>query len=362
MEKSLFSETSVSQLEFTTPQTKLPAPPSELPRPPATAQWPKEILKSAIVENLLSQNEDLMARLKVSLRRLNFVENENAVVRAENDQLRASQISTQESREIWLEKEQNWKAKGNTLEEQNLILKEKTRVLEANVQRLEKYHNQVRTHIKPRLVELKEYANQMEAKVESMTDESHRREALISDLRNQIVEVSKNARYQVEQNELRVHELIDSYEKSLKQTQKTLETLKERNEHLEPLVARTQRAEARADQFENELIEFKRHREERERTFETSTRAWHEKVQTYTNENTRLNLENEDLKAKVMGDYEQIQKLEQTRLDQQQQLESLRFLHNNKLEECERLKMALATLERLNVELSTRLNQTTRES
>src|SRR4051812_21731739 len=51
-------------------QEYIPVPlPTQVPTPPNLSQLPSEVLHSGTVETLIAHNEDLIARLKVNLRR-----------------------------------------------------------------------------------------------------------------------------------------------------------------------------------------------------------------------------------------------------------------------------------------------------
>ena len=79
--------------------------PDEMPSAYNYSHLPKEILKSSSVENLISQNEDLMTRLKVALRRLALFENENQKLSDEAQRARLSQTAVADQVLIYKEKE-----------------------------------------------------------------------------------------------------------------------------------------------------------------------------------------------------------------------------------------------------------------
>jgi predicted RNase H-like nuclease (RuvC/YqgF family) len=74
-------------------------------------------------------------------------------------------------------------------------------------------------------------------------------------------------------------------------------------------------------------------------------------------QNQKLGVEHADLQIRVVEDQETIQKLEKENRQYFEQLESLRFMWNAKNEENEKLKAAASALERLNLELSQKLNE-----
>lgn len=338
--------------------------PDEVPLPPDTRHLPREILKSATVENLISQNEDLMARLKVALRRLNVIETENQKLNETAAESKKWATVAQDQALVLREKDSAWKEKTKSIEVQAEFLKEKIQALEARLKkagldldRYRKYHDRIRTHVKPHLVELREYARGLEEKSAGQQADIEKREAQVRDLRLQITEIAKNSRYQVEQAELRVHEMIASYEETFTRQRAELESAKQTALELQDKAMRLPRAEQRRDELENEVVELRRNREELIGRFENESRRLVERTEVLASENVRVKLENEDLQGKVMSDYERIRELERQTLDQQSQLDSLRFLYTSRTDEIEKMRIAMAALERLNVDLSARVQE-----
>lgn len=367
---STFGHSPVGHLEFENEGTEvrdgvrgIPLP-DELPMPPDVRHLPKDILKSATVENLLAQNEDLMARLKVSLRRLSVLELDNQKLATAADEARRRLSVAEDQSLILREKDSAWKEKAEQLHTHNDVLKEKVAALndrlkasEHEIQRHRKFHDRVRAQVKPHLHQLKEYARSLEQNLKESEAAGARREAQIRDLREQIGEVAKNSRYQVEQAEARVHEVIDSYEKTLTSVTEELELAKNVIRDLETKAVRMRTAEARCDLLENENVELRRSKDELTERFTGETQRLMTKAEELNRENARLKIENEDMRAKLLSDYDRLRELEKSSLDQQAQLESLRFMYANKSEENERLKLALASFEKLNIDLSQKIQE-----
>lgn len=365
MDANPFGKATINHYDFEAEHSLRAIPlPDELPPPPELRHLPKDILKSATVENLISQNEDLMARLKVALRRLSSIENENQKLLQAAEESKKWASVAQDQALVLREKDSIWKEKTKDIETQAELLKEKVAALEnrlktaANdIARYRKYHDRVRTQVKPHLVELREYARGLEEKVAAQQDELAKREAQIRDLRDQIITVTKNSRYQVEQAETRVHEMIESYENTLKTSREDIQLARETIADLETKALRLPRAEQRRDELENEVVELRRNREELLSRFESECRRLVQQTESLTGENVRVKLENEDLQQKVMSDYEHLRDLERQNQDQKAQLDSLRFLYTSRTDENEKLKLAMTALERLNVDLSARVQE-----
>lgn len=80
--------------------------PSQIPEPPDLSKVPLSVLHSATVEALLSQTEDLMARLKVQIRRNAVLERRALDFEDKSQQLEKQMQTLQQQNEVLIEKEQ----------------------------------------------------------------------------------------------------------------------------------------------------------------------------------------------------------------------------------------------------------------
>ena len=92
--------------------------PDQLPAKPQLSHIPSEILKSSTIETLISQNEDLMSRLKITIRRLQLLENENQELGQEILQTKKAYNAMKDQLSIEEDKDQNWKDKIRQLEQE----------------------------------------------------------------------------------------------------------------------------------------------------------------------------------------------------------------------------------------------------
>lgn len=365
METGVFDRSPINSLEFETDAGVRAVPlPDQLPPPPNLSHLSKDILKSAAVENLLAQNEELMARLKVALRRLSTLENENQKIDRAAQEMRQRLTIAEDRTLVLREKDQVWKERAEDIARKAEVLQEKIRILEekqqdaeAEITRHRKYHDRIKTQVKPHLMQLKEYARGLESRIQDLEGEIGRRESQVRELRGQIVEVVKNSRIQVESTEVRLHEAVESYEKTTSAQREELEIARANIADLEAKALRMRRAEQRCDELENEAVELRRTKDELSNRFETECRRLMERSEELSREGVRLKIENEDLRVKALSDYDRLRELEKQNLDQQSQLESLRYLYNQRSEENDRLKLALGSLEKLNVDLSARIQE-----
>lgn len=368
METDSFQTAKLGHLDFDSTREQqsvgqIPLP-DEMPRQNDFSHLPKEILKSSTVENLISQNEDLMARLKVTLRRLSLLETENQRFSEEANKARLSQSSVTDQILVWREKDNIWRQKVDQLEREKEVQGEKVRALSEKVRNMTtelarhaKYHERIKTQVKPYISQLKEYSRTQDLRLQELEGDYAHKEALLRDLRHQIIEVTKNSRYQVEASEKKAQEMVQFYEEQIERMNKELAMLHQTQEELEVKSIKLHSALERQDSLENEVVTLRRTKEEIKDRLEKEIERQQERISELSRQNQKLGVEHADLQIRVVEDQEKIQKLEKDSYQTQEQLESLRYMWTAKNEENEKLKVAAAALERLNLELSQKLNE-----
>ncbi|WP_347356255.1 hypothetical protein [Bdellovibrio sp.] len=368
METDSFQTAKLGHLDFDSTREQqsvgqIPLP-DEMPRQNDFSHLPKEILKSSTVENLISQNEDLMARLKVTLRRLSLLETENQRFSEEANKARLSQSSVTDQILVWREKDNIWRQKVDQLEREKEVQGEKVRALTEKVRNMTtelarhaKYHERIKTQVKPYISQLKEYSRTQDLRLQELEGDYAHKEALLRDLRHQIIEVTKNSRYQVEASEKKAQEMVQFYEEQIERMNKELAMLHQTQEELEVKSIKLHSALERQDSLENEVVTLRRTKEEIKDRLEKEIERQQERISELSRQNQKLGVEHADLQIRVVEDQEKIQKLEKDSYQTQEQLESLRYMWTAKNEENEKLKVAAAALERLNLELSQKLNE-----
>jgi chromosome segregation ATPase len=361
-----FQTSILAHLDFQTDHTvasHLPLP-DELPRRADLSNIPKDILKSSTVENLISQNEDLMARLKVALRRLSLMENENQRMTEETGKARLAQSSITDQILVWKEKDNLWRQKIDQLEKEKAIHTEKMRAMTAKVEsmvadldRHHKYHEKIKVQVKPYIAQLKEYSKTQAIKNDEQQRALENKEALLRDLRHQIVELTKNSRYQAETQDKKFQEMMHFYETQLNNLNEEVTEMRSQQEHLETKALKLHSALEKQDALENELVALRRNKEELRAHLDGQIESLQERMSELTRHNQKLGMEHADLQIRVTSDADAIKTLEKENRQYIEQLEGLRYMWTAKNEETEKLKVALQSLERLNLELSQKINE-----
>lgn len=366
METESFKSAKLGHLDFkqeSTSVTGIPLP-DELPKRMDLSHLPKDILKSSTIENLISQNEDLMARLKVSLRRMSILETENQRLTEEANKARLSQTSISDQLLVLKEKDGMWKQKIDQLEKEKEIQGEKVKAYQqrmeytsAELARYIKYHDRIKNQVKPYISQLKEYSKTQEIKIREIEGSLANKEAQLRDLRHQMIEVTKNSRYQVEASEKKAHEMIQFYEQQIEGLQREVQILHKVQEELEIKSIKLHAALERQDILENEVVTLRRSKDELVARFDREIQNQQERMSELIRQNQKLGVEHADLQVRVVEDSETIKKIQKENFQLTEQLESLRFMWNAKNDEHEKLKSAASALERLNLELSQKLNE-----
>jgi len=338
--------------------------PDEMPATFNYSHLPKEILKSSSVESLISQNEDLATRLKVALRRLALLENENQKLSEEAGRARLSQTAVADQILIYKEKDNMWKQKLQHAEKEKDIQLEKALALQTRVEKLSaesdryhKYHDRIKTQVKPYIHQLKEYSRGLEEKTQQLTQQSSRQEAQLADLRYQIMEVTKVSRQQIEIHEKKSQEMVHFYEAQIESQKNELQNMDLLNKEYEVKAIKLNKALEKQDELENQVVEIMRSKEEIKARLEQEVLRLQDKANELHRSNKRLEIEHADLQELALSNEAQIKTLQKEKQDLAEQLDSLRYMWNAKVEETEKLKTAIQSLERLNVDLSQKVNE-----
>ncbi len=357
----------LDNLDFITEHNKeirnIPLP-DEMPRRHDLSHIPKDILKSATVENLISQNEDLMGRLKVALRRLSSLELENQKFNEEANRARLSQTASADQLLVLKEKDQMWKARIDQYEKDKDVYTEKFRLLHeklmrtsAELDRHHKYHERIKHQVKPYIAQLKDYSKAQEDKCTGLVKDLEQREAQLRDLRHQMIELTKNSRIQIEHAERKNFEMTHFYETQIEKLTTENQEIKQHQLDLEDKAMRLNKALGRQDELENELVEMTRSKDDLRNRLEKDGLRLQERNNELSRHNHKLGIEHADLQVRVLGDQEKISKFEKETAQLHDQLESLRYMWTAKNEECEKLHGGMSSLEKLNLELSQRINE-----
>lgn len=326
---------------------------------------PLEIKRSATVEALMAQNDDLIARLKVNLRRLTLLENENDRVRQIHRVLENKNIALSDQQRIFEEKEKLWRNKERTLE--SVVNDFKTRLpeyenLSEKLDRYKKYHERIKTQVKPFIHQLKAYADSLMGEIQKLNAEVSDREATIEKLKFDQASMLSEIEKQRHQAESRQELLVVHFER---QKQESLLQIREQQLQIGRLEERAQAYDvmrSREDELSNVIVALRRQKMDNDREASEKHNVQLAELTQIRSELSALREATQDQARKM-----DVSKSERARLESQsqqleEQLGSLRYLWNSKSDELEKTRASLASMEKLNAELSRQLTSLRRDS
>jgi chromosome segregation ATPase len=148
-----------------------------------TSVTPTEVTladSSVALETLIRQNQDLTAQLTVALRRLHSNEQAAKKISLAMRQSQTEVVKLQDLNLVLREKEKLANTRAQQLDAE--LAKVKSRFpdlekMEDKILRMERYQERVRTHVKPYIQQLKNYAEALAGQIQELQAELHKKEA-----------------------------------------------------------------------------------------------------------------------------------------------------------------------------------------
>lgn len=353
------TEFQLQELDFREDEVDRVPTPDEIPDHSEThREIPLEIKRSATVEALIGQNDDLVARLKVNLRRLTLLENENDRLRQIHRALEAKNNALTDEKRIFAEKENLWRAKEQKLE--SVVHDFRTRLpeyeqLAEKLDRYKKYHERIKTQVKPFIQQLKAFADSLTVEIQKLNAELADRELTVDQLRQDKAALLGELEKQRHQAESRQELLVAHFERLQQESATHIRELQTQIGRLEERAQSFDEMRAREDELSNLVVALRRQKMDLER----ETTEKHQDLQS------DLGQARGELAAALerIGDLERKAELaggEKARVEShnqqlEEQLGSLRYLWSAKSDELEKTRASLAAMEKLNAELSRQL-------
>ena len=370
MENETFQKLNLSHLDFSpesesnTHKIRKPGP---VPQTQNLINLPP--IGNTSFQTLMAQNEDLVAQLRVTLNRLSSIELLNQQLQENFDAARSQSSAVFDQLLIWKEKSKIWKEKELALERTHQndlknftieidILKQKVMQLEhcqEDLARYQKYHEKVKTSVKPYIQKLKSYAKSLFEQTQSLNSQ-----VIEKDLKINVLEASLNSLkdQSIKREEIflaQKNELIDMFELERTALKKELSSLQNQNEVLIEKTRQLDRSLERQDELENLIVALRRSKEDSELKKQVEVSELKSKNSSLGQSLHHLELENGDLRSDLQLSQNNLKSLEVRCQETEEQLTSLRYLWSQKSQENEKLKMSLNGLEKINSELSQKL-------
>jgi chromosome segregation ATPase len=368
MENGSFQKLNLTEIDFAEIEersytTHTPAPVSH--QILDFTEIPRDVRKSGTVEALISQNEDLMARLKVNLRRMTALEDETRSQQENLTELKRSYAALSDQMLVWKEKEKIWKDRNENLEKELKVFQDRFpeyQKMETQLDRLKRYQERVKTTIKPYLQQLKDYAQSLHVQIQSMNKELNLRDAMISSLEHRIEDLKTEKAQQIQFYEMNQNQLVDSFEKEKSQLQGEIQSLLESNQALELRTQNLDRSLERQDELENLVISLRRNKESLQAEIQNEMDTLKIHNRELKQKLVENGLSNEDLLQERDSLKKELSSLAARCDEMEEQMTSLRYMWTTKSEENEKLKVSMTSLEKLNLELSSKLNELRKQS
>jgi len=364
MESLIGSKVNFAELDSSF-ESNLPPTPLDLPKNQVTRESLSfDLTKSATLDAVLSQNEDLMNRLKVALKRLAQLETENQRMSDETSRFRLTFSSVKTQVEVYKEEALEWKTQVQekereikTLIEIKNALTEKQNRQDQEILRFQKYQEKIKSEVRPFIADLKHQNKSLSEKNQELEQLISKKDSQLSQIREQIQNLASQSKSQIAILEKNLHETTEAYEDQMDQVHKELEQRRSQVLDLEDQVHRLSKRSEKMDLVENELISQKRIYNEVTFTLKSEVERLQSEVHTKDKENKELDLEIEKLKAELQSIQNQWLESENRKRTQSEQLDQMRLMWNEKCEEIEKIKKMMNALERLNIELSNQLQR-----
>lgn len=343
---------------------------------------PTAKVKSGAVESLLSQNEDLSARLKVLLRRLASIEEENLKLAQEHREMKHQLSGLTDQLVVYREKESTWRERTLTAEEtldiqqsqlrQKEIEFAKLRTQEWEMRehlqtqlekldhaycRLLRYRARIKNWIKPWVKGLNSQIQEKQIRIDQYRRELQNTEIQSQQLIHKNIEQVKKSREALKTAEEEKIQLISQFEQQRHDFQNEIKSITDTNTELRKKAALLDRSLERQDYLENRLVFAERENQELRERFNQEFTAVQNQMYEWRSKALSLEAEHESLISRITEvehNYKTTKEVAD-RLDEQ--MEALRLLWKEKVHENERLRKNQQALEAINSDLSIKLNE-----
>lgn len=352
------------------PALHVPVPlPTEIPPPPNLSQLPAHILHSGTVETLIGQNEDLMARLKVNIRRNSVLEQQIMEQDRINQELTLAYNSLVAQFQVLQEKDEMWREKSSTVDARHNALIEQIELMEAKVEAAEErrdelqaglkfeqaYRRRVRAWVRPYLNDLRHQTQEARQKATFLDRQLASREATIGDLRarmNETVTQMQNVTRSANQDQAL---LVEKYESRMKAAEADAAKARSEFQLYKDKALRLDDAISSQTAAENRIVYLERRNREMESALGGEMREIQEQVAMFRQE--AKNLAAEVMTAHEERDLYKAQATDAIASESriQDQFESLQSVWSEAQKKFEASKLQQDSLNKLNQELSRQL-------
>lgn len=320
--------------------------PNQMPKGLDFAEIPKNALKSSTVETLITQNEDLMARLTVVLRKNNELEDHLSELETERKSLRTRFETLKEQYQILSEKDRMSVSRALQLTEENSSYKKQ-------IEKLERLYSDVYLQAQSFQKRL-QFLERNRSRVLKVA-RSLQRKGKLFDVIEQDLNFNKEELQSVRESlQIQQSQIVTNYETKLADVRSEIENMRakvqERDQIFEEKVSLQNKLVLEQRQFESRSLDYQNQLDRI--SAENSDIRLELKEALVTNETQRQGMEN------LRTQFDQMAEREARLIEQ---VESLQALWNHKQKEWEQSEERNKALQKLNQNISITMNQQRKE-
>ena len=325
--------------------------PNDVPRPPDFSSLPPSILHSGTVETLIAINDDLMARLKINIRRNSVLEGQILELEKIQDEITHQNHSLVQQLEVVQEKG----VRTDQLSQRVVKLEGERRALVAQVRSGLNYRRRVGKWVAPTIKRLKQELGHERVNTQRLQAQLENREAQLSDTRARMHEAVTHIQNQDKIFSKDQAKIVEQYESRQKQLEKEIERMTGEMKIFKDKASRMDAAVSAKADSQNHVISLERRNQELESRLHHDIAKVQSETTTYRQEAKRLTIDNLEIHRKLNEKMNLLETQTQSLERLQDQFESLQSLYLDAQRQLEGSRMAQENLNRLNHELTRQL-------
>ncbi|MEK6554489.1 MAG: hypothetical protein AABZ31_04560, partial [Bdellovibrionota bacterium] len=343
--------------------------PNQVPVGLDFSQIPQNIIKSGVVDALISQNDDLMSRLGVAIRRVALLEEKVSDARNETDRYRSQYENLNDQLLVLKEKSRSLYERKDREEGEYLSLKDQIRLLEIRygelysqsqnkeAQLLKQFENEVkelnrlkryRTRVNRAAVGLKKSANEKwQAEVKFAQSEKTQESLRIS--------LNESAQYIQEltkEHKLQTQKMIEQYETRITDFKTKLNEVTQQNENLGEKMHQFDSLIEEKMRLENQVILLERREQEEKVRTAAEVSDLQKALARYRNEAKELAMELDAATTELSATKTEFAQVSTDKKALEEQVDNLQVLWRNQQLQIEKSQEKVSSLQKLNQELS----------
>jgi len=352
--------------------------PTQLPEVPDLTGLPSHILRSGAVETLIQQNEDLMSRLTVALRRNSQMEGSTQDVEKINKILTHKLDVLEDKIQILKQKDQLVTQKYSKIDTEIDKYKEKIRLLETQfaevystakerqvlwLGKIEIFSTRLRRFVKYR-AKIQAVSERIRSQFLHLQEECSRlqneldvEKVRTQDLKSNLGRTTEYIQIQARDFDTNTKNLVKSYESRVEESAREIQILQTKNAELLKQTFDLERAHSQVIELENTNIRLQRTYEELKSQNDQEVSALQREVADLRLKYKSQILENENLNREMADTKTSMKMTKDENKRMEDQVETLQVLWKDSQSQIEKLTEKVQNLQKLNQQLSQTVNQ-----